>query len=129
MLCIEELPRSWLGNTPEELVRIVDQIPGVRICFDVGHYSQGTLDHFVKVVGKRIATIHAYDYGEVTDQHWLPTQGSIDWRKLMTDIHACGYDGPFVFEATKDHSNNDGPLRVEQRVESHAKIRAIFNQT
>ena len=33
-LCIENLPRTCLGNTPEELLEMIKDIPGVKVCFD-----------------------------------------------------------------------------------------------
>ena len=78
-LCIENLPRTCLGNTPEELMRIVGDIPDVKVCFDTNHYTKGTTEHFVAIVGSRIGTIHASDFDLVNECHWLPTQGNIKW--------------------------------------------------
>lgn len=128
VLCIEDLPRTCIGNTPEELVYIVDRIPGVKICFDTGHYEKGTIDHFISVVGDRVATIHAYDFAETTDAHWLPTQGNINWGKLVRDLRKNGYKGTFMFEATKDRHNNEGPLTPAQVAESFAKIQILIKQ-
>lgn len=69
-LCIENLPRTCLGNTPEELVRIVDAVPGVGICFDTNHYVQGTVAHFIETAGRRIRTVHISDYDFVNECHW-----------------------------------------------------------
>ena len=57
-LCIENLPRTCLGNTPEELWEIIKDIPGVKVCFDTNHYTKGTTEHFVETIGERIGTIH-----------------------------------------------------------------------
>lgn len=120
-LCIENLPRTCLGNTPEELVRIVDAVPGVGICFDTNHYVQGTTAHFMNVAGKRIRTLHCSDFDLVNECHWLPTQGQIDWAEFTRKLEEIGYDGLFMYEATKDQPTKER-LRPEQIMESFRLI-------
>lgn len=101
-LCIENLPRTCLGNTPEELVRIVDAVPGVGICFDTNHYTLGTVAHFIEVAGRRIRTLHISDYDFVNECHWLPYEGQIDWGAFRRDLHEkAGYDGVLMYEVKK----------------------------
>ncbi|MEE0850206.1 MAG: sugar phosphate isomerase/epimerase family protein [Alistipes onderdonkii] len=120
-LCIENLPRTCLGNTPEELVRIVDAVPGVGICFDTNHYIGGTTGHFMDVAGRRIRTLHCSDFDFVNECHWLPTQGDIDWREFVSRLHDIGYDGVFMYEAIKDRSSQKR-LSPEQVAASYAEI-------
>ena len=101
-LCIENLPRTCLGNTPEELVRIVDAVPGVGICFDTNHYTQGTIVHFIEVAGRRIRTVHISDYDLVNECHWLPYEGEIDWGAFLRAMaETAGYDGVLMHEVRK----------------------------
>lgn len=98
-LCVENLPRTCLGNTPEELVRIVDSVPGVGICFDTNHYTQGTIPHFIEVAGRRIRTVHISDYDFVNECHWLPYEGQIDWAAFLRDLREkARYDGVLMYE-------------------------------
>lgn len=120
-LCIENLPRTCLGNTPEELVRIVDAVPGVGICFDTNHYVQGTTAHFMDVAGKRIRTLHCSDFDLINECHWLPTQGRIDWAEFTRKLEEIGYDGVFMYEAIKDRPSQ-GRLSPEQIMESFRLI-------
>ncbi len=101
-LCIENLPRTCLGNTPEELVRIVDAVPGVGICFDTNHYTQGTIAHFIEEAGRRIRTVHISDYDFVNECHWLPYEGEIDWGAFLRAMdETAGYDGVLMHEVRK----------------------------
>ena len=101
-LCIENLPRTCLGNTPEELVRIVDAVPGTYICFDTNHYVKGTTAHFIEVAGSRIKTVHISDYDFVNECHWLPYEGDIEWGAFMKDMsEKADYDGVMMYEVTK----------------------------
>lgn len=104
-LCIENLPRTCLGNTPEELLDIIKDIPGVKVCFDTNHYTQGSTEHFMDVLESYIGTIHASDFDFENECHWLPTQGKIDWKRLVTRLKESGYQGIFMYEATKDCEN------------------------
>lgn len=126
-LCIENLPRTCLGNTPEELMRIIEPHPEVGICFDTNHYVDavrggGATTHFMEVAASRVATIHASDYDYVNECHWLPTQGMIDWSKFMTQLHEAGYTGVFMYEAMKDHLAGDVRLRADQIASSFEVI-------
>lgn len=105
-LCVENLPRTCLGNTPEELLRIIENYPEVGICFDTNHYFQGTPLHFVQVAGHRIRTVHVSDYDGVNECHWIPGDGSIEWGELVYNLKNAGYDGAFMYETTKDKENN-----------------------
>ena len=104
-LCIENLPRTCLGNTPEELLEIIKDIPGVKVCFDTNHYTQGSTEHFMDVLESYIGTIHASDFDFENECHWLPTQGKIDWKRFVTRLKESGYQGIFMYEATKDCEN------------------------
>ena len=111
-LCIENLPRTCLGNTPEELLEIIKDTPGVKVCFDTNHYTKGTTGHFVETVGERIGTIHASDFDFVNECHWLPTQGDIQWGKLMHALEGIGYEG---FSCMKLPKTMKTTIRVRHR--------------
>lgn len=124
-LCIENLPRTCLGNTPEELLSIIEDIPGLKVCFDTNHYLDGTLEHFVEVLGTSIGTIHASDYDFRNESHWLPTQGDINWVELVSLLQKAGYCGVFMYEATKDRYVQKIQLKSEQIKNSFEKIRKL----
>ncbi|MDR1120932.1 MAG: sugar phosphate isomerase/epimerase [Dysgonamonadaceae bacterium] len=104
-LCMENLPRTCLGNTPEELLRIIESYPDVGICFDTNHYLQGDPIDFVRKAGHRIGTIHVSDYDGIDERHWIPGDGNIRWGELVHHIRKAGYSGVFMFETTKDRDN------------------------
>jgi sugar phosphate isomerase/epimerase len=118
-LCMENLPRTCLGNTPEELLRIIADYPEVGICFDTNHYLQGAPLHFVQVAGHRITTLHVSDY-DGDERHWIPGDGNIQWGELLYAIRKAGYNGVFMFEVTKDRENK--PVSPKQLAESFRMI-------
>jgi len=101
-LCIENLPRTCLGNTPEELLRIIKDYPDIGICFDTNHYLTGTPIYFAQLAGHRIRTLHISDYDGVNESHWTPTEGIIPWKELFDIIIEKGYKGVYMYEALKN---------------------------
>lgn len=128
-LCIENLPRTCLGNTPEELVRIVDSVPGVGICFDTNHYTQGSIAHFIDVVRQRIRTLHISDYDFVDECHWLPYEGQIDWGAFRKDLHEkARYEGVLLYEVRKQR--RDGSRTTTRDIaESARRMNNDYQQT
>lgn len=101
-ICIENLPRTCLGNTPEELSALIDSVGGVGVCFDTNHYLRGSAKHFIDILGTRIKTLHCSDFDLVNECHWLPTQGKIDWDELISMLEDKGYRGVMMYEVKKD---------------------------
>ena len=120
-LCIENLPRTCLGNTPEELLRIVNDYPEVGICFDTNHYLTGTPVYFAQVAGHRIGTLHISDYDGVNESHWVPLDGVISWKELFKIITEKGYSGVYMYEALK--SKNGERATPEQLAHSFELIK------
>lgn len=97
-ICVEDLPRSCLGNTSDELADIVAADPRLRVCFDVNHLLKETHAHFLATLGPKIAATHISDYDFVNERHWLPGEGKIDWPSLMDGLESIGYAGAFNYE-------------------------------
>ena len=97
-VCVENLPRSCLGNRAEELLTIVGRDPRLRVCFDVNHLLIESHAAFLDAAGPLIATLHISDYDFVNERHWLPGEGSIDWVALADGLDAIGYTDAFNYE-------------------------------
>ncbi len=97
-VCVENLPRSCLGNTSEELADIVSADERLRVCFDVNHLLKESHEHFMKTVGPMIEALHISDYDFENERHWLPGEGKIDWVALADGLDEIGFKGPFNYE-------------------------------
>lgn len=98
-LLIEDLPRTCLCNTSDEMLALFGRIdPSVGICFDTNHLLQETPEAFARAVGDRIASLHVSDYDAVDEKHWVMGKGVIDWPAVVEAIASTGYDGVFMFE-------------------------------
>jgi len=101
-LALECLPRTCLGNTAEELLKILDGLDDdIGVCFDSNHLLKEKPEEFVAKVGKRITTVHMADYDGVDERHWIPgdSRGVVDWVKVVRELAKAGYEGPFHFES------------------------------
>lgn len=101
-LAIEDLPRTCLGNCADELLRFISLNPDFRICFDVNHLLKEDHEAFLKKTAKYIVTTHISDYDFINERHWIPMQGLIDWKKLQRLMEEADYDGPFLYEISRN---------------------------
>ena len=97
-VCVENLPRSCLGNRAAELAQIVAVDPRLRVCFDTNHLMGESHADFLALLGPLIATTHISDYDFTNERHWLPGEGKIDWRALADGLDAIGYADAFNYE-------------------------------
>jgi sugar phosphate isomerase/epimerase len=101
-IAVEDLPRSCLANTADELAELISASDKLRVCFDVNHLLQGTHADFLEKLGDKIITLHISDYDFKDEKHWLPGEGTIDWSALMDVLDEIGYAGPFLYELGYD---------------------------
>lgn len=100
-LLVENLPRTCLGNTSSELLEIINGIDNTAICFDVNHLLIEPQTTFIENTKGKIQNTHMSDYDRKNERHWLPGEGIIDWTELLSDLVKAGYEGPFIYEASK----------------------------
>ena len=71
----------------------------VGICFDSGHYHVHFKDELdFSIFKNRIFAIHLHDNDQSDDQHLLPFDGTLDWKKLIKNLKDNNYDGPITME-------------------------------
>ena len=102
-LNIEDLPRTCLGNTAEELAQLVEGFPygQIGVCFDVNHFCghPELLPEGIRLNSKRIRSFHISDYDGVDECHWYPGMGVIDWPAIMEEIRRLPNDVLLIFES------------------------------
>lgn len=98
-LCIENLPRTCLGQNGQEMMYLIDGYDKVGLCFDVNHLLYQSHEDYLKAVAKgKIKTVHISDYDFADERHLLPGVGKIDWKPLWDGILENGYKGIMMFE-------------------------------
>ena len=120
-LNVELLPRSCIGNTPEEMLALTDGMPeSVGICFDVNHLTyEGSMERVPEFIGRlsgRIRTFHLSDYDGVDEAHWLPGLGLLNWPEVMAAIRRVPGEPLLIFETAvlKPFSGHPREITPEQ---------------
>jgi sugar phosphate isomerase/epimerase len=131
-LAVECLPRTCLGNTADELLKIVNSVNnGLGICFDTNHLLKEKPEEFAEKAGSLIVTLHVSDYDGIDERHWLPGMGIINWTNVVAELAKSGYSGPFMFEASRRKPASDGTadpskLTTQELYESFNVIKNNF---
>ncbi len=93
-----------LENTkwPGYLEFICDNIksPNLKICLDTGHNHFHFKDNFnFDRFKDMIACVHLHDNDSTADQHLIPFDGTIDWKRLSKNLKNSGFCGDMASEA------------------------------
>lgn len=82
----------------------------VGMCFDTGHFHAFSNDELnFELYKNKIFAVHLHDNDSSSDQHLLPFDGTIDWKRIMEILNKCNYNGPITLEIKykKEYSNMD----------------------
>ncbi len=97
-VCAESLLPSCIGRNSKELLYILSAHPDLRVCFDPNHLFEEDHADFIRAVGEKIAAVHFSDYDGLDERHWMPGEGVIDWKQIVSLLAEVGYDGPLLYE-------------------------------
>lgn len=99
-LAVENLPRTCLGRSVEEMFTICGAIQELDVAFDTNHLlgEYADLPRFVRTLGARIITLHVSDYDFIDERHNIPGEGLVDWESLITELERADYAGPWMYE-------------------------------
>lgn len=98
VIAVEDLPRSCLGNTTEEILMLISANDKLKVCFDTNHLLKGDNVDFIKKLNKKIITLHISDFDFVNERHWLPGEGKIDWVSILAALKEAHYNGVWMYE-------------------------------
>jgi sugar phosphate isomerase/epimerase len=111
-LLVENIPNEL--STPEKLVELIrtGHFSDVGVCFDTGHaHLDGGIDRAFETLRPLIRSTHVHDNGGEKDDHLLPGEGSIDWKKTVELLSSAPQRPPLLLEVK---GSDDMP--VAQRV-------------
>ena len=97
-LAVENLPRTCLGRCAEEMLILTDYGRNAKICMDVNHLLREKHSHYIETVGPHIVHTHLSDYDRADEKHWLPGNGVINWKELLSMLDSVGYQGNYLVE-------------------------------
>ena len=69
------------------------------IVIDTGHSNiAGDLCGAPQLAGRRLYYLHIHDNDAKADQHQMPRNGTIDWKRFIDDLQQADYRGPLMLE-------------------------------
>ena len=111
-MTIEPHPARYMANTDGAL-RLLEHIgsDAVGVNFDPSHtFPVGDFPNIsVYRLGKRLLHCHVSDNDGVTNVHWRPGMGKIDWRAMLVALKEVGYDGVISVELEDVPGVSRGP--------------------
>ena len=101
-IALENLPRTCLGRTSQEMERLTQNGTLCSICMDTTHMFHETPQQFMQRLGPFIVNTHLSDYLNGQNEcHWVPGTGSLNWREILENLIALHYAGTYNFEMSK----------------------------
>lgn len=93
-------PIKLYCSTAEELVDLVEDVPGLEICWDQEHSSIMKQDILssLQLIGHHLKATHISDYTNTKDIHLLPFMGKSNWSEIMNAFKEVNYHGDFDLE-------------------------------
>ena len=97
-IAVENLPRTCLGRSADDILELVGAHPALRVCFDTNHLLEEDPVAFIRRIGDRIITLHVSDYDFKNERHWLPGEGDLNWQDILATLKEIGYNGVWMYE-------------------------------
>ena len=117
---IEAHPFAYVANTAAAL-RLLEHVgsDALAVNFDPSHtFPIGDFPNVsIYQLGSRVRHVHASDNDGVTNVHWRPGRGKIDWKAMFRALKDVGYDGVVSIEledvpgVSRGPSNDPGVFR------------------
>ncbi len=88
-------------SSAEDIISLMDAVPGLCVCFDIGHAKLVGLDptDTVRAFGSRLKLLHLHNNDGVWDLHVSPFELSpIDWEKFGRALKEIGFTGNINLE-------------------------------
>jgi sugar phosphate isomerase/epimerase len=98
---MEPHPYRYVSNA-DGMLRLIDHVqsPALGINYDPSHtFPCGDMPQVaIYRLGSRVFHCHFSDNDALTNAHWRPGMGKIDWRAVLKALHQVGYTGTLSVE-------------------------------
>lgn len=115
-IAAEVLPRNCLGNTSQEMLRILTDVDGLKTVVDLNHIMQEKEADCIVALKDYLVGLHVSDRDAVNERHWLPGEGIVDFMSVLSALEKIGYDGCFTYEVHNMKVFQD-PINVRNNYE------------
>lgn len=98
-VAVENLTAGSLGRKSEEIKKLISLSEDLKVCLDTNHSLAGeSTVEFIREIKDKIITVHISDYDLISERHWLPGEGQLDWQEVLKALTEVGYKGPWLYE-------------------------------
>ena len=122
------LPFHYIFTTPEEVLRVIERIPEIKLFFDVGHANIGNDPlEFFKAFHQSIVGMSFSNNNGEKDQHGGLRTGNISYENFVETILDYNWKGMIAFETrgkTTSQSINDLDLIYKKVIQKRSGIHA-----
>jgi len=119
-IALENTLPGKTGDSIPEILEIVRNFnsKNLGICLDTGHcnitsslYNHSEVVKCLPGIKEYLCHLHIHDNLGKSDDHYLPFEGNIDWKRFIKSLKKINYQGVFMFELRKK-TNNEEMLRT-----------------
>jgi len=86
-----------LINNSDCMMRLIEAVgsKSLGVIFDTGHLfvQKEVLPIAAEKLGERVFLVHLADNDGVTDNHWTPGKGNVEWKSVLQAVEKIGYGG------------------------------------
>jgi len=129
LMSVEPHPGRYLGNTDGAL-RLLEHVnsKAMGVNLDPSHtFPVGDFPNIsVYRLGKKIIHCHVSDNDGVTNVHWRPGTGKIDWTAMFQAFKDVGYDGVISIELEDVPGVSRGPASTAPGVYRNVTATDVF---
>ncbi len=102
-VCIENMVSKFM-STLDECVDYINGSKKGQMVVDVNHFLLDDPAKAILALGNRVKTLHISDNDGIKERHWLPLEGKIDFKSVISALEKVGYDGLFCYEVNDSYT-------------------------
>ena len=127
-LLVEPRVGELTSNT-EALLRLLDAVnrPNLGVILDTAHQfaQKELLPLSIEKLGRRIKYVHVADNDGLTNRHFAPGSGAIDWEEVFLALKRQGFDGVYAVDIERLPDLEQQFLAGKHFLESYASKLAL----
>ena len=105
LVCVENMTGSGLLNVSSEALSLLNAVPKLNMTIDVNHIFYEAPSDYILKIGSRIKNVHISDRDDIKERHYLPGEGVLDFKSIISALDKIAYAGTFTYElALKQNS-------------------------
>ncbi|MBN1319129.1 MAG: sugar phosphate isomerase/epimerase [Anaerolineales bacterium] len=119
-LAVENMVHSDRRSFGCTLVELDEVFPreNIGFCLDTGHaaLNGSDIEAEIQAAGERLLSVHANNNNGLSDLHYIPTNGVLDWQQIEKYLTDEGYKGCRVLEVSGKAGDPDGVMQQLEKL-------------